>query len=94
MRSFEEVNQEHHLPVFHLPDSHFDFRDLASTDVPAGFLEFSRQFRLRPAAIAPDPPDLPTDNVLMIHAAGKDSKIAPTRCATAGMMFIGSGFWP
>ena len=25
VRSFEEVNQKHHLPIFHLPDSHFDF---------------------------------------------------------------------
>ena len=83
MRSFEEANEEHHLPVFHFPDSHFDFRDLAPTDVPSSFLKFSRQIRLGPAAIAPNAPHLPTDDVLVIHAAGMDSKIAPPRRATA-----------
>ena len=86
--SFEEVHQKHHLPIFHLPDSHFDFRDFASTDVPSGPLEFSRQLRLRPAAIAPYAPHLPTDDILMIHAARKDSKIAPTRCAAAKMTLL------
>ena len=67
LRRIEKLNQQHHLPVFHLPDSHFDFRDLASADVPSRFLEFPREFCLRPAAIAPDPPHLPTDGVLMFH---------------------------
>ena len=80
------MNQEHHLPIFHLPDSHFDFRDLAPTDVPSSFLEFSRQNRLSPTAIAPDPPNLPTDNILVNHAASKDSQTAPTIRARAKMM--------
>ena len=77
MRSLENANQKHHLPVLHFADAHLDFRDLAPTDVPAGFLKLPRQIRLRPAAIVPDPSYLPPDNILVIHAAGKDSKIAP-----------------
>ena len=92
VRSFEEVNQKQHLPIFHLPDAHFDFRDLASADVPSGFLEFPRQLRLRPAAIAPDAPHLPTDDILVIHAASKDSEIAPTRRVAATMTAIAMGF--
>ena len=85
VRCAQDMNQEQHLPVLYLANSHFDFRDPASTDVPSGNLEFPRQFRLRPAAIAPHPPHFPTDNILMIHAASKDSEITPTRRDVATM---------
>ena len=50
VRLAEDADQQHHLPIFHFPDSHFDFRDFTATDVPSGYLEFPRQIRLRPVA--------------------------------------------
>ena len=91
VRLAEDANQQHHLPVLHFPDSHFDFRHFTATDVPPGYLEPPRQIRLRPVAIAPDAPDLPTDHVLMHHAAGKGSNTAPARRAAVRMRLMAGG---
>lgn len=63
------MNQQHHLPILYLPDSHFDFREFASADVPSGYLKFPCEFSLGPSAIVPDPSHLPTDDVLVLHAS-------------------------
>lgn len=89
----EDMNEQHHLPVLHFPDSHFDFRDLTSADVPPGYLKLPRQPGLSPAAIASDAPDLPTDDVLMHHAAGKDSIAVPMRRAAVRIRHLAGGLF-
>lgn len=94
VRSFQEVNQKHHLPILNLTDSHLDFRDLASTDVPTRFLKLFSESRLRPAATTPDPPHLPANNILVIHAGGRDSKIAPARRAAEKLAYLVGEHFP
>ena len=78
----------------HLSDSQLNFRDRAFTNVPSGFRRFSRQIRLRPAAIAPGAPHLLAADVPVLHTANKDSEIAPTCRADAATSPANGGFWP
>ena len=77
MRCVQDTDQNHHLPILHFPDAHFDLRDLAAADVSSRDLQLFRPFALRPTVGISEPPDRPAHNVLKLHATGTDSEIAP-----------------
>lgn len=78
VRHVQNVNQKQHLPVFDLSYPHFDFGDLAPTEIPSGFLKFSRKHRLGPAAPRPDSSHLASDDVLVFHPSHSKNSTTPT----------------
>ena len=81
MRCVQDTDQNHHLPILHFPDAHFDLRDLAATDVPSRDLQLFRPFALRPT--------VGISEKLRLLRASPSKKRFPRRCNFAQTLRVG-----